>query len=221
MRVHIFKFCILILSLLATKANSQSIDTVYYGLDGIVSSKDSAYFVRYVTYDNVSKRYQYEQWSLFDLSHGFPEKGELLSLNPEIIDGKIEKIDLLGNKVSYLYKKNKFIDIIHYSNSGNESIPIYPNNLVDQSISPNEIVEIGDKLTSKLGLQISELKNSNKRIFIQFVIEKDGSISNCSVRNSFAYKLKPYIIKELNQMNLKPARHNGRNVRVLVFSILH
>ncbi|WP_044213436.1 energy transducer TonB [Flammeovirga sp. OC4] len=221
MRAQIFTSCILVFILSLTQAIGQSLDTVYYGIDGIVSSEDSAFFVRYVHYDEISKKYKYRQWSLINLSHGFEGSGELLSLNPEIIDGKIDKTDELGNQVTYLYEKNKFIDIISYKISDNESVPIYPNYLVDQPISVDELIETGNKLYSKLSYQVSELKDSSCRLLIQFVIEKDGSISNGSVRYGCAYKLEPYILEELNQMTFKPARHKDKNIRVLVFTIVH
>ena len=198
---------------------AQSVDTVYYGIDGIVGSNDSAFYVRYFNYDSSSNRYKYKQWSLIKISHGYEGSGELKSINPEIKDGGFEEFDHLGNYVTYLYKDNKFIDIINYEDAeGNPVQPVYPIGLIDSTFYKDQfILDHIEKTSDSLkGRNSLDIMNSCKLAIVEFVIEVDGSPANVRMIKGCYNILDNQVIEIIKQKKFKPISYNGIDVRTLV-----
>ncbi|NMM50912.1 energy transducer TonB [Marinigracilibium pacificum] len=210
---------VIILVLLTQNSFAQSIDTVYFGIDGIVASKDSAFFVRYYNYDSSSNRYKYKEWSLIKLSHGYEGSGELISIDPEIRDGEFEEFDPLGNQVTYLYKDNNFIDIVKYQDAeGNQLAPVYPIYLLDSTFYNKEFIvdlkkTIMDSLKAKNSTDILKLCTL---AVLGFVIEVDGSSSNIQMIKGCHNILDDQIIEIIKQKKFKSLNHNGLDVRAIV-----
>jgi hypothetical protein len=195
---------------------AQSSDTVFYGVEGIVTSKGSAHYVRYYNYDSSIDRYKYTQWSLLNLSHGYEGSGELKSIDPEIKDGEFKKIDHFGNHVTYLYKDNNFIDIISYQNTEGKPLqPIYPIRLIDSIFYKEDFfLDFIKKTTNSLKAQnpIDKLNSCNIAV-VEFIIEVDGSPSNVQVIIGCNNIFDDQIIKIIMQKRFEPRTHNGIYVR--------
>ncbi len=211
---------IIILLFVTPFLTAQTEDTVYYNFDGVVSSKDSAFTVRYFKYDSISKRYRYREYSPIFASHNYSGYGELKSINPEIKDGKFIETDPLGNEITYLYKENEFVDVIDYRDSkGNKLEPIYPIRLVnftsDTNLFYSNLIKIiREKLHAK---NTMEIMNSCSTIIALFVIEVDCSISHFQTRRRNCNDiLDQQIIDILNENILDPLSHNGKEVRTVV-----
>ena len=210
---------LVILIFLTQTSLAQSTDTVYYGIDGIVASKDSAVYVRYYNYDSSSNRYKYKEWSLAKLSHGYEGSGELKSINPEIKDGEFKEIDQLGNHVTYKYKENIFVDIIDYrDDEGTPLTSVYPLAFVDSTFNKKEFlikqsVQIRDSVRARASI---DQLNSCTMAIAQFVIEVDGSSSNISVIKGCYNVLDEQIIELIKKNKFVPFEHFGKTVRTLV-----
>ncbi|KXX71057.1 energy transducer TonB [Flammeovirga sp. SJP92] len=192
---------------------SSSIDTLFYGFDEIVSTIDSAFTVRYINYDSISKRYEYEEWLTTEMSHGgLVQRGTLKSISPEIKDGKFWEVDDFGNSVTYVYSNNSFIDIIEYLDKEGQAVePIYNNGIIEKSATytggMNKLFEF---LSEELSIEQLQQKN---RIYVRFVIEKNGKTSNITPITGETKELNPKVYNALSKLTFIPAMHKGKNVR--------
>ena len=109
------KFIFILLLVLSANLISfgQKDTIIYYGMDEqfnkIITSKESAFSYRKITFNKVTKKYNYveEYLNMTDIPPF--ERGELISISPEIKDGIIINHDNFGNKIHKRFENNKFI----------------------------------------------------------------------------------------------------------------
>lgn len=204
---------------------SNSIDTVYYAVDRIVATSDSAVTVRYIEYNPLSERYEFEEWLIMELSHdGLVQKGELKSIDPEIKDGVFSTTDVYGNSVKTKYSANSFVDIIAYANDDGLPIdPIYFNGVVDE---PATYPGGGEKFFKVFYNELNTNKSqekfvTNTKLNILFIIEPNGSTSNFRVMNGIEKNIDKEACDVISKLIFIPAKHRGENVRTSMIIPLH
>lgn len=219
---HVLPFLGIVLVLFfQTPANGQERDTIYYDMDSIVDSKDSAYSVRYIHFDTTSCRFIYDEFyvNIFIGCNSFKEKGELLSITPEVKDGEFEWEDDLGNRVVALYRENKFVDILEYKDQNNQSIePIYSMGMVDQGLNYK-----GEELKGfyqKINQFIVDYKaftslDTSSKFYINMIIQKDGSLTDINLLRIFGIdsEVEPQLKEYIKTLKLPPVKHRGKYVK--------
>lgn len=221
-RKHVLNFLgIVTVLFFQTPVNGQERDTIYYAMDSIVDSKDSAYFVRYIHFDTTSCRFKYDEYTVNNFfGHDyFIEKGDLLSITPEIKDGQFEWEDDLGNRVFALYRVNEFVDILEYKDYNNQSIePIYSMGMVDQGLDykGEELKDFYQKINQYIinHKAFTSLDTSSK-FYISMIIQKDGSLTEINLFRIFGidYEVETQLKEYIKTLKLPPVKHRGKHVK--------
>lgn len=214
--------CFLMTYSVGVSQNTQgSYETIMYFDYDYVEMKDSnlSTIKRWIMYDSASGLYNFEDYDLLNACNFFIQRGQLKSLKPEIKHGKFVHIDYLGNTVTSLYQNNEFVDIIDYRNNKDSVLdPIYNIKDVEESYEflegeANFLSSIISNVKLKNDFDFSKVKS---RVYIKFVVEKDGSITNLDIMND-GYTLSENILETLNTIKVKPAKRNSKVVRSYVF----
>lgn len=201
----------IILLFLINIAYCQKIDTLYYGVNHNITTKDSSFYVRIIKFDSTANRYKYEEW--FKIDNSFKE-GELLSINPEIKDGRFAEIDELGNNVVYLFKNNVFVDIIDYRNENDSVIkPVYSFWMIESEDNINLVNLISTEVNKRIKL-IKDVRDVllDNYFFISLVIESDGAASNIKLFENINTEVEQNIVNEIKSGVYSPLKFNGNNV---------
>lgn len=190
---------------------------IYYGFDlsnglthKVLESKDSALSAKYIKFDSLSNRFNFISLFLHH-SHGFIERGQLLTINPEIRDGIFERIDDYGNYVELEYKGDSLIQIISYKNENGDSLtPVYDGFDLDQRAFYKEPGIAGFREIHK---KIRDIIGDDNTIFpnVIFTIEVDGSVSQIEIHGRS--ELNVQITHYLESLQFYPAQLNGQFVR--------
>jgi len=110
---------------------------------------------------------------------------------------------------------NKVGDIIDYRNN-NDSIvdTIYSIKDVDE---PYQFLEgeadfLSNIISSIMLENDFDVSSVQSRVYMKFVVEKDGSVSNLDIMNG-GYTLSKNILETLNMVKIQPAKRKGEAVR--------
>ncbi len=110
---------------------------------------------------------------------------------------------------------NKGGDIIDYRNN-NDSIvdTIYSIKDVDE---PYQFLEgeadfLSNIISSIMLENDFDVSSVQSRVYMKFVVEKDGSVSNLDIMNG-GYTLSKNILETLNMVKIQPAKRKGEAVR--------
>jgi protein TonB len=202
---------------LASLCYGQTMDTVYYDADWKTTIKANASFYRIGKLVEESKKYEVTD---FYMSGKIQMTGTFSSMSPEIKDGVFTwyKDDKKINEIIYEQGKARsrtnFLDDgspdttvrVFGSNPGEER-PEYPGGI--------------NKLYKYIGKSFLYPKSLLKprlvgKIILSFVVEKDGSIGDVYVKQSFHPVLDAEAIRVVENMkNWKPGRKDGEPVRVV------
>lgn len=213
--------CFLMTYSVGVSQNTQgSYETIMYFDYDYVEMKDSnlSTIKRWIMYDSASGLYNFEDYDLLNACNFFIQRGQLKSLKPEIKHGKFVHIDYLGNTVTSLYQNNEFVDIIDYRNNKDSVLdPIYNIKDVDEHyIFPGFQAHFFNDILSGIKLDSNyNWSGVQNRTYIQFVIEKDGGISNMSVLRG-SHVLLDKVIEKMSSKKAIPSKHNGKVVRSFV-----
>ena len=207
---------------LINNAYCQKIDTLYYGVDHKISTKDSSFYLRIIKFDSTINRYKFQEWSKIDNSSSSFKEGELLSINPEIKDGRFTEIDDFENKLVYLYKNNVFVDIIDYRNENDSSIrPIYSFWMIESEDNVNLV----NLISTEVNKRIKQIKNVTEvlldnYLFISLVIEIDGAASNIKLFENINSEVEQNIVNEIKSGVYSPLKFNGNKVNTNIVLLI-
>ncbi|MEI7595724.1 MAG: hypothetical protein WCK02_08265 [Bacteroidota bacterium] len=209
---------IIILLFFAQSILGQEVNTIYYGDNYNITSKDSAVYLRNYIYDSISKKYKFEEFLFFKAPFDFIKSGELTSINPEIKDGKFEWKNSLGDKVVCIYKKNMFFDIVEYKDENDSLLePVYEYWMIDSINECDRKLKLFSEKFSNDLLNSGEIdmKFINSKTYVLFVVDKDGAISDAKILRGVEDKFNKSIIDKLVKYKFPPMTFKGKRVKVL------